>query len=233
MSEVDLVGVEREDFRLRVAPFELYRDEHLFELALDEWPARSHEHAVGHVFAEEQAARQLLRDGAGAEALPVDDVLECGDDDPRDAEAEVLLEVAVFAGDDRLTKHRRHVVVADHDPPLDGEFANDPLIASNEASNGVRLIGIERADLWNVIGEGEEHAADTAKQRRNEEKRDQAGVARNAQNQLALRPRRRRCLLAVTDVFLVQGVHLLESKMLIAIITAPALTVLHSDLIRA
>ena len=85
----------------------------------------AHEHAVVHVLVEEQAARQLLRDRAGAKALPVDDVLERRDDDARDAEPEVLLEVAVFAGDDGLPQHGRHVVVADHDAAFGGELADD------------------------------------------------------------------------------------------------------------
>ena len=46
---------------------------------------------------QEQVARELLRDRAGADALAVEDVLDGGDEDARDAQAEVLLEVGVLA----------------------------------------------------------------------------------------------------------------------------------------
>ena len=173
VSEIDLVGVEREDLGLGVAPLELHRHQHFLHLALDERPARAHEHAVDHVLVEEQIPRELLRDGAGAEALAVDDVLDGRDDDARDAQAEVLLEVAVFAGDDRLTQHRRHVVVADDDAAFDRELADHPFVAREQAGDRVRLVVVERADLRNVVGEREEHAADGAEHGGDDEERDQ------------------------------------------------------------
>jgi hypothetical protein len=81
---------------------------------------------------------QLLRDRAGTEALAVEDVFQGGDDDARDAQAEVLLEVSIFAGDDGLPEHGGHIVVANHDAPLDGELADDALVASEQACDRVR-----------------------------------------------------------------------------------------------
>ena len=54
---------------------------------------------------EEQLARELLRQRAGAGRLAaLDDVLDQRDDDARDAEAEVLLELGVLGGEDRLSR---------------------------------------------------------------------------------------------------------------------------------
>ncbi len=69
--------------------------------------------------------------------------LSGGNDDARDAQTEVLLEVAVFAGDDGLTQHGRHVVVADDDAPLDRELTDHALVAREQAGNRVRLIVVE------------------------------------------------------------------------------------------
>ena len=219
MSEIDLVGVERQDLGLRVATLELHRHEHFLHLALDERPPGSHEHTVDHVLVEEETARELLRNGARPETLAVDDVLDGGDDDARDAQPEVLLEVAVFAGDDGLTEHGRHVVVADDDAALDRELADDALVASQQAGDRVRLIVVERADFRNVVGEREEHAADSPEHGRDDEERDQAGVPCDAQHDLA--PRLdgwRRRFASVIDGLVVERAHLFEIKTLILII---------------
>ena len=74
---------------------------------------------------QEQVARELLRDGAGALALAGQHVLHDGVIAmPRHADAEVLVEPGVLGGDDRLAQHRRDVVVADDDAPLGGELAD-------------------------------------------------------------------------------------------------------------
>ena len=64
------------------------------------------------------------------------------DDDARDAQAEVLLEVGVLGGDDRLAQERGDVVVADDDPALGGELADTSPFA-REARDGVRLVVVE------------------------------------------------------------------------------------------
>ena len=103
---------------------------------------------------------------------PVSDVLDGGHQDARDAQAEVLLEVGVLGGDDGLAQHRRDVVVADDDAPLGGELADDARRCERgQAGDGVRAVVVERADLREVVGEGEEHAADGARGRRRRSRR--------------------------------------------------------------
>src|SRR6185503_15491061 len=134
--------------------------------------------------------------------------------DARDAETEVLFEVAVLAGDDRLAKVRGHVVVADHDAPLDGELTDDAAVARQESRDRVRLIVVEGTDLRNVAGEREQHAAHAAQESSDDEEGDEAGVARDAQYEFALGPGRCRRRLASADGLVVQRVHLFESKTL-------------------
>ena len=100
------------------------------------------------------------------------------DDDARDAEAEVLLEVAVFGGDDGLTQHRRHVVVADDDAALDCELADDAPVARQQTRDGVRLVAVEGGDFGDVAGVGEEHTADGSQEGGDDKERDQTGIAR-------------------------------------------------------
>ena len=129
---------------------------------------------------QEQHARELLRDRAGAGALAGEHVLDGRDDDARDAQAEVLLEVGVLGGDDRLPQHRRHVVVADDDAALGGELADHLAVAREEAGDRVRLVVVERADLGQVVGVGEEHAAERAEQRGDQEQGDEDRLLRHA-----------------------------------------------------
>jgi hypothetical protein len=92
VAEVDLVAVQREDLALRVALLDLDGEDRLLDLALP-----------GLLVGEEQVARELLRQRARAAGLaPLEDVLDQRDDDARDAEAEVLIELGVLGGLDRL-----------------------------------------------------------------------------------------------------------------------------------
>ena len=84
----------------------------------------------------------------------------------------------VFGGDDGLTQYWRDVVVADDDAPLGGELADLLAVAGQEPRNRVRLVVVERADLGDVVGVGEEDAAERAEQRRDDEERDETGLAR-------------------------------------------------------
>ena len=70
----------------------------------------------------------------------------------------------------------RDVVVADDDPALGGELADDVAVARQDAGDGVRPVVVEGADLGEVVGVGEEHAADRAEQRGGQEERGDRGA---------------------------------------------------------
>ena len=92
VPEVDLVRVEREDLGFRVALLDLDGEQRLADLPLP-----------GLLRRQEQVARELLRQRAGAAGLALlHEVAEQRDDDARDAEADVLLEPLVLGRHDRL-----------------------------------------------------------------------------------------------------------------------------------
>ena len=181
-----VVGVEGEDLALRVALFELHGDDRLLDLPLEAAHAGSLKDAALHVVLQEQHARDLLGNRAGAEPLPVEHVLDRGDDDARDAQAEVLLEVGVLAGEDRLAQRRRHLVVADDDAPFDGELADHLAVAGEDAGDGVRLVAVERADFGEIVGVGEEDAAQGAEERRRDEQDHEPRLPGDADHNRAL-----------------------------------------------
>ena len=103
-----------------------------------------------------------------------------GDDDAPDVDAEVPVELGVLGRDDRLPQQRVDVVVADDDAALGGELADHLAVARVDARDRARRVVVERRDLRQVAGVGEEHAAEDAEHRRDDEQRDDAGVAGDA-----------------------------------------------------
>jgi hypothetical protein len=55
---------------------------------------------------------------------------------------------------------------------LDGELADDLAVGGVDARDGARRVVVERRDLRQVAGEGEQHAAGGAEQRRDDEEHD-------------------------------------------------------------
>ena len=86
--------------------------------------------------------------------------------------ANVLFEIGVFARHDRLTENRGNAVVVDDDAPLRCELADFPAVTGEDPRNGVGLIRVERADLWEIVGVGEQHPADRTQQRGDQEQGD-------------------------------------------------------------
>ena len=82
--------------------------------------------------------------------------------------------VGVFGGDDGLAQVRRNRLVRDDVAPLDGELADDLAARSVDAGDGARRVVVERRDLRQIAGIGEDHAGRDAEQRRDEEQRDRA-----------------------------------------------------------
>ena len=96
MTEVHLIAVERKNLVLRITLLDPDREERLLDLALPRL-------LVG----QKQFARELLRQGAGTACFPtLDDVFHERHHDPRNAEAEMLLELVVLCGHDRLPQVR-------------------------------------------------------------------------------------------------------------------------------
>ena len=91
--------------------------------------------------------------------------MSSGEDDARHAQAEVLVELLVLGGDDRLAQPRRDLVVADDDPALGRELADDRAVVRVDAGDGVRRVVVERGDLRQVAGEDEEHTAHRSEHR--------------------------------------------------------------------
>ena len=81
------------------------------------------------------------------------------DDDARNAEAEVLLELVVFGGEDRLPELRRDRFVGDDLAPLDRELADDLAAGAVDARDRARRVVVERRDLRHVAGVGEHDPA--------------------------------------------------------------------------
>ncbi len=173
MPEVDLVAVEGEDLALGVALLDLDGEQRFLHLAFEALLEPDGEEVAG----------QLLRQGAGAGRVsepPLKHVAHHRDEDARDAQAEVRIEVGVFGRDDRLTQLRRDVVVADHQPTLDGKFADHLAVRRVDARDGARIVVVERRDFGQVAGKGEEHAAQGAEERGRRKEGDERGAAGDA-----------------------------------------------------
>jgi hypothetical protein len=109
-----LIAVNREDLLLRVTLLDLHRQQQFLHLAFP-----------GLLVGEEQLAGELLGQRAGAVHPPVDDVLHGGHDDSRDAQPEVLIELVVFCGQDRLLEFGRDAFVRNDLAALDRELTDD------------------------------------------------------------------------------------------------------------
>ena len=89
----------------------------------------------------------------------------------------MLLELGVLGGEDRLPQLRRDRLVGDDLAPLDGELADDLAARAVDARDRARRVVVERGDLRQVAGVGEEHAARDAEDRGEHEEDDDPGAA--------------------------------------------------------
>jgi hypothetical protein len=112
---------------------------------------------------------------------PLEQVVGQRDQDARDAQAEVLLEIRVLGRDDRLSQDGRDLVVADDDAALGRELSDDLAVSCCKARDGVGTVVIERADLREVSGIRKQDPADGAGQRHDGKQGDDASLLRDAQ----------------------------------------------------
>ena len=180
VPEVRGVAVQRQDLALGEALLQLDGDDRFLDLALPAGDAGAGVHAAPHVVGlQEEHPRQLLGDGAGAGALLVHHVLDGGDDDARQAEADVLLEVLVLGRDDRLAEQGRDAVVVHDQPSLLGELADDVAVAGIDAGDRAGRVVVERRDLRQVPREREQDAAHRAEHDRQQEQQEDGRLARD------------------------------------------------------
>ena len=169
VAEVDLVAVEREDLALGVAPLDLDGEQRLLDLALP-----------GLLVGEEQLAGELLRQRARPGEPSLDDVLGRGDDDTRDADAEVAIETCILGREDGLVEARRDVVELDDDAPLRRELADDLSVRGIDAGDRVRSVVVERRNPGQVTGIGEHDPGDDSEDGGDGKQRDQPGTPGDA-----------------------------------------------------
>ena len=155
VAEVDLVAVEGEDLLLGEALLDLEGEDDLLDLAL-----------VGLLGGEEEQAGELH--GQGREALRRG--VRSGGWRARrrgmrqGLMPDVLPEVGVLDGHDRVAQHRGDVLEADDDAPLDRELADQAAVGREDLGDDVRLEVLERGDLGQVALVGEEDADERAAQ---------------------------------------------------------------------
>src|SRR5690606_8821179 len=166
VSPRDVVAVEREDLALGVALLDLQREDQLAELPFP-----------GLLVRQEEIPGELLRERARPRALPVEDVLYGGDDDARDAEPEVLLERLILGRDDRLPQQRRDLVVADDDPALRGELADELAVPVEDPRDDAWRVVVERRDVRQILGRREQQAGERAGCGHDQEEQDDGCAA--------------------------------------------------------
>src|SRR6185503_7042458 len=169
LTEVHLVGVEREDLALRVALLDLHGDDGFLDLSFKADVTNLKPDRFG-----EQPSRQLLGNRAGplgpralaGNPIPdrTEDVARRCHDDMRHAEPEVAFELGVLASNDGLTQLRRNRVVGDDFAPLDGELSNNLSARSVYPADRARRVVVERRDLGHVAGIGEDDPGGNAEQ---------------------------------------------------------------------
>ncbi len=173
VPQVHLVAVDREDLFLRVPLFNLDGEDDLLDLPLQGFLLRQPELFF-------QIARELLRQRAGAlRAAPLEDVGGGRGEDAPDVDADVPIELGVLGGDDGLPEQGVDVVVADDDPALRGELADDLAVGGIDARDRARRVVVERRHLRQIAGVREQHAAENAEPGRGDKQRDDARVARD------------------------------------------------------
>ena len=94
----------------------------------------------------------------------------------------MLLEVGILLGDDGLAQGGSDVFVADDDAALGGKLRDQLPVLRQQPGNGVRLVVVQPADLRQVVAVREEHAAQTAEQRRQKEERRENRATGDANN---------------------------------------------------
>ncbi len=131
----------------------------------------------GLVVGEEQLARELLRQRARAVHPAMNDVVDQRDDDARNAQPDVLVEPVVFRREDGLLEFRRDGFVGNDLAPLDRELADDLAARAVHARDRARRVVVERGDLGEVAGVGEEHPVAMPSTAASEEQNDDDGAA--------------------------------------------------------
>jgi hypothetical protein len=94
----------------------------------------------------------------------------------------MIEEAGVLRGQDRLPEDQRDLVVPDDDPPFHRELADERSVPPEHPRDGVGSVVVERGDFGQVVGVGEQDAAQRAAEGCGQEQRDNAGLAGEADN---------------------------------------------------
>ncbi len=166
MAEVHLIAVERENLFLRVALLNLNGEQRLLHLALPRL-----------LVVQKELSRELLseRACAGGET-PFHQVVQKRQHDALNAESDVLEELRILGGENRLPQLNWNVLIPDDGPPLGGKLADDPAVSPEDTRDRVGHVVVERGDLRQIVGVREEHAAQCAQQRRHDKEDREAGL---------------------------------------------------------
>ena len=179
VTENHLIAIEREDLALRVALFDLDRDEDLLDLALGTLVAERESHFIG-----KQVARELHRERARTcDHATAGQVAAQPDEHGRNAEAEVIVEVLVFRRDDGIAQVRRNLVVRNDEPPLGRKLAERFSIRCIHARDRARRVVVQLRDKGQVAGVGEHHAAQNPEQGDRDEQGGQSRMPGEANNE--------------------------------------------------
>ena len=148
VSKQHLVGVERQNLALRVPLLNLDGDDRFLDLSLEADIADAKADGFG-----EKIAGKLLREGARAGGSAgavrelrldaVEQVARKPQHDRRHAQTHVCVKACIFGGDERLPEKWGDVIVANHQPSLDGEVANQFAARGVDARDGVGVVAVE------------------------------------------------------------------------------------------
>jgi hypothetical protein len=128
-----------------------------------------------------QVSGQLLCERARSlRPSPLHDVGDGSHEDAPDVHAEVAVELGVLGGDDGFAEQWVDVVVADDDPALRRKLADDLAVGSVNTSDRAGGVIVERRDLRQIAGIGEEHAAERAEHRHDNEQQGDASPVGHA-----------------------------------------------------
>ena len=167
VAEVHLVAVEREDLALGVALLDLDREERFLDLPLP-----------GLLVGQEQLARSCWVSVLAPAALRRSTMSLTSVTTMRGMlRPKCCSNSESSAARIACSQLRRDRFVRNDLAALDGELADDLAARAVDARDRARRVVVERGDLRQVAGVGEDHAGGDAEDRGDDEERDDAGAA--------------------------------------------------------
>jgi hypothetical protein len=98
----------------------------------------------------------------------------------------MAIELGVLRREDGLPEQRADVVVADNHAPLCRELTDDLVVGRVDPRDRAGRVVVQRRDLRQIAGIGEEHPAEDAEDPRHDEQRNDDGIAGDADDVWAM-----------------------------------------------